>query len=123
MTPTENLHYAIGQLAYAVAKADGEVQREERRKFAGIVAAELRMHDNDFDVSDIIFQVLDKEKFVTTKEAYDWAMNQIRLNSHYLSAGLKNTFIRIMEKIAKAYPPVTIDEAELIEKFKKDIEP
>jgi uncharacterized tellurite resistance protein B-like protein len=123
MSPKENLHYAIGELAYAVAKADGEVQKEEREKFAGIVAAELRMHDIDFDISGIIFQVLDKEKFVTTKEAYDWAMDQIRLNSHYLCPELKKTFIRIMEKIAKAYPPVTIDEMELIEKFKKDIEP
>jgi uncharacterized tellurite resistance protein B-like protein len=123
MTPKENLHYAIGELAYAVAKADGKIQKEERRKFAGIVAAELLMHDNDFDVSDIIFQVMDKEKFVTAKDAYDWAMKQIRLNSHYLSPELKKTFIRVMEKIAKAYPPVTIDEAKLIDRFKKDIEP
>jgi hypothetical protein len=63
-----------------------------------------------------------KEKFVTTKESYDWAMDQIRMNSHYLSPELKKTFIRVMEKIAKAYPTVTVDEAELIEKFKKDIE-
>jgi hypothetical protein len=28
-----------------------------------------------------------------------------------------------MEKVAKAYKPVTIDEMSLIEKFRKDIEP
>ena len=123
MSPKENLHYAIGQLAYAVAKADGEIQKEEREKFANIVAAELRMYDEDFSVSDIIFQVLDKEKFIKAKDAYDWAMDQIRLNSHYLSPKLKETFIKVMEKIAKAYPPVTIDEMEIIEKFKKDITP
>ena len=27
MTPLENLYYAIGELAYAVARADGEIQR------------------------------------------------------------------------------------------------
>lgn len=123
MQPKESLHYAIGLLAYAVAKADGEVQKEERQRFANIVAAELRMHDGDFNVSDIIFQIVDKEKFIKTGDAYDWAMNQIRLNSHYLSPELKKTFIKVMEKVARAYPPVTIDEMELIEKFKKDFEP
>lgn len=121
MTPTENLHYAIGQLAYAIAKADGKIQKEEREKFARIVAAELRMHDEDFNVSDIIFKIIEDEKIVSAQEAYSWAMKQIRTNSHYLSPKLKETFIKVMEKVAKSYPPVTIDEMEILEKFKKEI--
>ena len=50
MTPQQNLHTAIGQLAYAVAKADGTIQLEERKKFHDIVEAELRCNDYDFDV-------------------------------------------------------------------------
>ena len=123
MTPLENLHTAMGELAYAIARADGKVQDEERKKFHDMVAAELRCKHYDFDISDIIFQVLDRDKYIDTQTAYSWAMKEIRLNSHYLSPQLKQTFIRFMEKIAKAYPPVTIDEMSLIEKFKKDIEP
>jgi uncharacterized tellurite resistance protein B-like protein len=123
MTPTENLHYAIGQLAYAIAKADGEVQKEEREKFARVVATELRMHDQDFNVSDIIFKILEDEKIISTSDAYDWAMKQIRTNSHYLSPRLKETFVKVIQKVAKAYPPVTIDELEILQKFRKDIEP
>lgn len=123
MTPLENLHTAIGELAYAVARADGTIQEEERKKFHAIVEAELRCKDYDFDISDIIFQILDRDNYIDTKTAYDWAMKEIRLNSHYLSPQLKRTFIIVMEKVAKAYPPVTIDEMALIEKFKKDIEP
>lgn len=123
MTPTENLHYAIGQMAYAIARADGQVQKEEREKFAKIVAAELRMHDQDFNVSDIIFKVIEDEKIVGSEEAYKWAMKQIQTNSHYLSPKLKETFIKVMEKVAKAYPPVTINEMEILERFKKDIAP
>lgn len=123
MTPTENLHYAIGQLAYSIAKADGQVQKEEREKFAKIVAAELRMHDPTFDVSDIIFKVIEDEKIISAKDAYNWAMKQIQTNSHYLSPKLKETFIKVMEKVAKAYPPVTIDEMEILERFRKDIAP
>jgi uncharacterized tellurite resistance protein B-like protein len=122
MTALENLHYAIGELAYAVAKADGEVQKEERLKFHNIVEAELRCKDYNFNVSDIIFQIVDKDK-TSLQEAYDSAMKQIKTNSHYLSPELKATFIKVMEKIANAYKPVTINEQNLIEKFKKDIEP
>ena len=122
MTPTENLHYAIGEMAYAIARADGAVQKEERQKFHDIVAAELRMKDQGFNISDIIFKIMDKDK-TSTEDAYNWAMGQICVNSHYLSPQLKETFIKVIEKLAKAYAPVTIDETDIIEKFKKDIAP
>src|ERR1700741_4201247 len=122
MTPQENLHYAIGEMAYAVAKADGRVQKEEHKKFRGIVEAELHLKNYNFDISDIIFRILEKEKF-SVRDAYNSAMNQIRNNSHYLSPEMKETFIKVMEKVSKAYPPVTIDETDILEKFKADIEP
>src|ERR1043165_227359 len=109
MTPLQNLHYALGELAYAVANADGKVQKEEREKFHNIVAAEIRCKDYDFDISDIIFQVMEKDK-ADSETTYNWAMKQIRNNSHYLSPLLKQTFINVMEKIAEAYPPVTESE-------------
>ena len=122
MTSLETLHYAIGELAYAVANADGKVQKEERNKFHAIVEAELRCKDYAFDVSDIIFQIMDKDK-ADTETSYKWAMDQIKLNSHYLSPDLKKTFIRVIEKIANAFPPVTKGEQNLIDRFKKDIAP
>lgn len=122
MTPLENLHYAIGELAYAVACADGAVQKEERVKFQNIVAAELRCGDYNFDVADIIFKVLDKEKRNDVQTTYAWAMKEMKLNSHYLSPELKQNFIKVLEKVAKAYLPVTHEEWALIEKFKKDME-
>src|ERR1700740_3514701 len=73
MTSTENLHYAIGELAYAVARADGEVQQEERKKFYDIIAAELRCKNYDFDFSDIIFRIMDKDK-QPAETVYNWAM-------------------------------------------------
>lgn len=120
MTPLENLHYAIGELAYAVACADGKVQKEEQKKFHDIVDAELRCKDYDFDVSDIIFRIMGKDK-TDSETTYKWAMDQIKLNSHYLSPKLKETFIKVMEKVAKAYLPVTTREQTIIDRFKKDI--
>ena len=120
MTPLQNLHYAIGELAYTVANADGKVQKEERNKFHSIVEAELRCEDYDFDISDIIFQILDKDK-QDSETTYKWAMDQIKMNSHYLSPELKETFICVMEKVAKAFPPVTKSEKNILERFKKEI--
>ena len=37
-----------------------------------------------------------------SETTYNWAMKEIRTNSHYLSPEMKETFIRVMEKIAKA---------------------
>lgn len=122
MTPTENLYYAIGQMAFTIARADGEVQKAERQKFCEIVTAELGRQHYGFDIASIIFQVMDKER-CSAKDSYDWAMKQVKINSHYLSPELKATFINVMEKIAEAYPPVTIEEALLIDKFKADIGP
>ncbi len=121
MTPFENLHYAIGEIAYAVAKIDGKVQNEERQKFHNIVAAELRIKDYDFEVSDIIFQIIDKDK-MDAETTYNWAINEIKLNSQYLSPELKATSLRILEKIAKAFPPITPEEKCIIARFKMDIE-
>lgn len=121
MNPTENLHYAIGQLAFAVAFSDGKVQKEESEKFHKIVLEELNNKSYDFDVSDIIFQVMEKDK-MDSNTVYDWVMKEIKTNSHYLSPELKNKFISVIERIASAYPPITKEESNIINRFKKDIE-
>lgn len=121
MTPIQNLYYALGELAYAVAHADGNIQKEERKKFHDIVTTELVSKGADFDISDIIFSIMDKDK-MDSATTYKWAIHEIRLNSHYLSPELKKTFISVIEKVAKAFPPVTLSEQRLIDRFKKDIE-
>jgi uncharacterized tellurite resistance protein B-like protein len=121
MRPIERLHYAIGLLAFAVARADGNVQKAERQKFQDIVAAGLMQNDHDFDVSGIIFQIMDKEQR-STEDAYVWAMHEIETNSHYVSPEMKCSFLKVMELIAIAYPPVTLGESMLIEKFKEQME-
>lgn len=122
MTPIQNLYYAIGELAYAVAFADGKIQKEEREKFHDIVAEELRSHDSDFDISDIIFKMLERDKR-DSESVYQSAIHQIRLNSHYMSPGMKEKFVSVMEKIAEAYPMRTEEERNMIQQFKADMEP
>ncbi len=123
MTPIQNLHFAIGELAYAIALADGKIQKEEREKFQTIVAEELQNKDNNFDIAEIIFQIMEKDKIIDSKTSYNLAIREIRINSHYLSPEMKQTFIKLIEKIANAFAPFTNEEKKIVEQFKKDIEP
>ncbi len=120
MTPIQNLHYAIGELACALASVDGKVQKEEAKKFHAMMAAELRCKHYDFDIADIIFTIMSLDR-LDIETTYNWAMKEIRMNGHYLSPELKETFIRLLEKVAKAYPPVTNEEQSIIDRFKADI--
>lgn len=120
MNPIENLHYAIGQLAFAVAFSDGIIQKEESEHFHKIVAEELSNKSHDFNVSDIIFQVMKKDK-MDSNTAYEWAMKEIKTNSHYLSPELKAKFLSVIEKVASAYPPITDNEMTIINRLKKEI--
>lgn len=122
MNPTESLHYAIGEIVYAVASADGEVQREERTRLQEIVQEEISKHHYNYDITEIIFQILDKQHRHPV-ESYDWGMNQMRLNSHYLSPALKNACMAIMERIAEAFDGISKEENELLLRFRKDIAP
>ena len=120
MTSIQNLYYAIGELAYAIAISDGIIQQKEREKFYAIVEAELRCKKYDFDIAKIIFQIMSKDK-INSEDSYNRAMQQIRLNSHYLSPELKKTFIAVIEKVARAFKPVTLEEFEMIVRFKNEI--
>lgn len=121
MTPPENLCYALGELAYAIAFADGSVQNQEREKFQQLLSEELK-GKTPTDVASIVFKLMEK-KNRDSKTVYEWAINEVKINSHYLSPELKNTFISVIEKVAQAFPPVTNSERKLLEQFRKDIAP
>ena len=120
MTPLENIHYALGELAYSIARSDGKIQREEAAKFLKITSKELADKNYEFDVAQIIFDIMTKDRR-DTQTTYNWAIRQIKLNSHYLSPKLKEKFTNVIEEVAKAFPPVTNEEKQVIENFKADI--
>ncbi len=122
MSPNDSLHYAIGLIAYCMAAADGTVQLEEKQKLKNIVDAELSCKDDAFQVTDIVFQMMDK-KHVDRETTYNWALHEIKNNSHYLSPEIKATFMGVIQKMSTAFPPVTPEEIALYERFAAEIEP
>lgn len=120
MDSRESLFYALGEFAYAIALADGKIQKQEKETLKKILSEEFKIGEG-YDYSNIIFEILKKDKTQNVQSTYNWAMKEIKLNSHYLSPELKEKFIRVIKTVAEAFLPVTKEETVLLEKFKRDI--
>ncbi len=115
--PISNLYYALGEACYAIAISDGNVQLEEKNKLTSILSKEFANSEGqDIDETSIIFQILNKEK-VSAETAMDWAINEIKTNSHYLSTDLKCHFISTIIKVADSFAPITKEEKKLLLAF------
>lgn len=119
MTPTENLYYALGEIAYTIAFADGKVQQEEMDRFSEIVRNGLNKGKLSYDLSGIVFELLRKER-QDADTAYEWAMHELKLNSHYLSPDMKEAFIYTVDAVSEAFPPITDRERVFLKKFKEE---
>ena len=120
MTPQENLYYAVGELAYAVACADGLVQQEEREAFAKRISTAFGHNSAVANIPEIIFHIMSRQH-TPVEDACEAALRELRQNSHYLSPALKETFCNIMAHVAEAYPPVTTEEEQIIARFFKEV--
>ena len=119
MDNRQNLFYALGIFAYAVAKADGTVQLEERNELHKIVKEELE-HEIDFTYVEIIFKILQKDK-AGFDEVHQWALDALEKGKYYLTDKIKAQFIRVLKKVANSFPPKTDEEHELINLLIKEI--
>ena len=119
MDAKQHLYYALGALAYAVAKADGKVQPEEQEKVQQIVSSGTN-HEIDFTYTDIIFKLLQQDK-AGFKEVYNWAMHSFELGKYHFTAEMKAGFVDVIQQVADAYPPTSAEERKLIERFGDDL--
>lgn len=115
MDAKQHLYYSIGLMAYAVAKADGKIQDEEKKKLQEIVERELE-HSIDFDYANIIFQILDHDK-QPLYGVFDWAVDALKTGKHYLTPEFKQKIKDVLNAVADAFPPTTKEEQEIKDKF------
>ena len=118
MSPIQNIYYALGEVIYAISKANGTSQKKEKLK--NILVEEFNKQLLDFDPSAIIFHILAKESMEATT-AFNWAIKEIKLNSHYVSEKMKKQFIHILQRVSQEFPPVTTKEQLLIDSFISEI--
>jgi hypothetical protein len=100
----------LGILAYAVAKADGHIPREERQMIHDIVVKESE-HNIDFDYTEIIFSTLQRDK-PGIEQVYDRAMNAFETRKQHFTVHLKEKFIIVIQKlrILSSIPLVHLNE-------------
>ena len=120
MDARQHLYYGLGLIAYAVAGIDGKVQREESERLHTILSEGIKKSDADYDLADIIFQIVAKDK-PDFETAYQWGMDAIKIGKDKLTPGLKWTFLEILQEVATAFPGGEEKEMRLIATFAADL--
>ncbi len=118
MNHKENLYYSLGHLAYAVAKADGEVQREEREIVNEIVSSEIKKITPEINISEIIFSILQEQK-ETLETTIKRAEEELELSKDHITDDVKKDFLDILYKVAAAFPPIERAEETVINRAKE----
>ena len=122
MEGTERLYYGLGLLAFAVAKADGKIDPEERRKLHEIVEKDKACNHPELDISEIIFHILKKHESNDQTDLYERAINEFTTAKAFIEDDMRSDFPALLEKIARAFHPITKEENEIILRFRKDLE-
>ena len=120
MTAQDHLYYGLGMIAFAVAKADGEIQASERKELHELIAEWTERYNIDFDITEIVFSIMSKTK-PSLDEGFNQGMKYISLGSNHLNEQMKEHFIYLIQDIAHSFPPVTMEEENIISRFKNEL--
>jgi len=120
---------ALGQLVYAIAKADGSVQTEEIGKIFNFVISQLVELEEKtgrgkealmaFNTEKEFHRLRDENKSV--KAAYQQFTDFLDAHKEDFDEKMKATCVNLMENIALAYNGIEPPEKALIEKAKEKI--
>jgi uncharacterized tellurite resistance protein B-like protein len=116
----QNIYYSLGILAYALAKSDGKIQDEEKKRLFEVVKREMN-HDIDFQYAEIIFQLLERDEY-GFENTYQWALRELEKGRHYLSPEIKRKMVHTLRQIALAFNRLSQEESSFIDRFEKDLE-
>ena len=114
----QNIHIAMGSLAYAIAKADGIIQQEEITTIKKLALEEFEVEDVDSEWIEKMFKKLERDN-ITIEDAYNYAIDTLEANRYDYDFDLvmKNKCIKFMSRIADAFADTSIAEQAIIEKL------
>ena len=118
----QNIHIAMGSLAYAIAKADGVIQQEEITTIKKLALEEFEVEDVDSEWIEKMFKKLERDN-ITIEDAYNYAIDTLEANRYDYDFDLvmKNKCIKFMSRIADAFADTSLAEQAIIEKFNQDV--
>jgi uncharacterized tellurite resistance protein B-like protein len=118
----ENIHRAMGSLAYAIAVADGNIQADEKETIRNLAKKEFQLSDSDSEWINNMFMELES-KGINVTEAYDYAMDTLEANryDYDFDDSVKARCISFMKKIADAFGENNYQEQSIIERFTEEV--
>lgn len=118
----ENIHRAMGSLAYAIAVADGSIQTKEKEVILQLARKEFQLSDTDSEWINAMFTQLEAQQ-IGLNDAYTYAMDILEANRHDydFDDATKNRCLSFMKKIADAFGETDYQEMSVIDRFQTDI--
>jgi uncharacterized tellurite resistance protein B-like protein len=119
----QNIHMAMGSLAYAIAKADGQIEEKEKEIIRKLSQKEFELNDSDNEWIENMFANLEKNK-ISLDDAYNYALDVLEANrfDFDFDQAMKDKCIRFMERIAEEIDGISTEEQLIIKRFKEDME-
>jgi uncharacterized tellurite resistance protein B-like protein len=111
----QDLYVGLGNLAYAVAKADGELHKEEEQ----VLAAILRKQDHG-DIAFLAFKIKARMNS-SPEEAYQFAFRRFSANIKEFSRRQKEQFFHILDQVVKASQGICAEESMLLKRIRVDL--
>ena len=118
----QNIHIAMGSLAYAIAKADGVIQDEEKVTIKKLAQKEFELSDADNEWISNMFNKLEKDN-TSLDDAYNFAIDTLDANRYDFdfTDSIKSKCISFMEKVSESFDGISGEERQIIDRFKTDM--
>lgn len=118
----QNIHIAMGSLAYAIAKADGIIQTEEKLMLKKLAQKEFELEDIGSEWIENMFKKLETDG-VSIDDAYEYALDTLEANRFEFDFdnSMKIKCVKFMERVAEAFKETSNEEQSIIDRFKRDI--
>lgn len=118
----ENIHRAMGSLAYAIAVADGSIQTKEKEVILQLARKEFQLSETDSEWINAMFTQLETQQ-IGLNDAYAYAMDILEANRHDydFDDATKTRCLAFMKKIADAFGETDYKEMSVIDRFETDI--
>ena len=115
------LYYVLGQLVYAIARANEPINKKERRELHDIFVSKMDSGESELDFSEVISHILDKEK-KDLETTYNWVIQSLKLPQNELDEDTKSKFFNLIELVVNKFPSKGSDGEELLARLRTDLQ-
>lgn len=115
----KDLYRAMGELAYAIAKSDKVLSKEEREAFLMVIDQDL---GRESWLAKDRFEMLENQLIQTNIEkTYNHVMYLLKINKDALTGDIVKKFKDVVNSIAQATVQMTEEEKSLLNRFHQDL--